>query len=514
MSATLSPTSTKADVEKAPAVTTARQLPVSDLDNGVVGWEGPDDPLNPQYVDIQTQAFLTVSRNFPERRKWLILGLVSFIAFLSPLSSSIPAPGIGLMDEQFGVTSTILSALAVSIFVLGFAVGPLIMSPLSETYGRQVVLNSSNFLLSVWQIGCALSPNMASLIVFRFLAGLGGSACLAVGGGVISDLFPLHQRGQANALFTTGPLFGPVVGPIIGGFIAQRAGWRWVYWVLLIACGLVTVANGIIGQETNPRVLINRKAKKLQKELQRNDLQSAYTSKETSTLSTSSLLIQGVTRPVRILFGSLILILLALYMSFVFGLLYLLFTTITSLFTETYGWPVEFAGLAYLGIGFGFGAGLILVAKTSDKTVVRLTKANNGVYEPEMRLASCLVFALFIPISFFWYGWSAYYKVQWMCPIIGLAPFGFGMIGIFAPIQTYFIDVSGQYAASAVAGLTAIRCIFGAFLPLAGPSMYDALGLGWGNSLLGFIALGLTPVPALIYEYGGAIRQKYPITLG
>ncbi|KAJ5993973.1 MFS general substrate transporter [Penicillium sp. IBT 35674x] len=497
MSATLSPVSTKEDVEKAPVVTTAQQLPVSDLDNGVVGWEGYDDPLNPQ--------------NFPERKKWLILGLVSFVTFLSPLASSIPAPGIELMDETFGVTSTILSALAVSIFVLGFAVGPLIMSPLSEMYGRQIILNFSNLLLSVWQIGCALSPNMASLIVFRFLAGLGGSACLAVGGGIIADLFPLQQRGQANALFTIGPLFGPVIGPIIGGFIAQRAGWRWVYWVLLIAVGLVTIVNWIIGQETNPKVLINRKTKRLQKEMQRDDLQSVYTAK--GTLSPSALLIQSVTRPVRILFGSVILLLLALYMSFVFGLLYLLFTTITSLFTETYGWPVEFAGLAYLGIGFGFGAGIIVVAKTSDKTVVKLTKANNGVYEPEMRLAPCLMFALFIPVSFFWYGWSAYYKVQWMCPIIGLAPFGFGMMGIFAPIQTYFIDVSGQYAASAVAGLTAIRCVFGAFLPLAGPSMYDALGLGWGNSLLGFIALGLTPVPALIYKYGGVIRQKYPITL-
>jgi hypothetical protein len=88
------------------------------------------------------------------------------------------------------------------------------------------------------------------------------------------------------------------------------------------------------------------------------------------------------------------------------------------------------------------------------------------------------------------------------------------MIGIFAPIQTYFIDVSGKSAAaSAIAGLVAVRCLFGAFLPLAGPRMYEALGLGWGNSLLGFLALGMTPVPALIYRYGGGLREKYPIIL-
>lgn len=180
--------------------------------------------------------------------------------------------------------------------------------------------------------------------------------------------------------------------------------------------------------------------------------------------------------------------------------------------------------------------GMVVVAKTSDATAVRLTKANNGVYEPEMRLASCLFFALFVPISFFvrltpvippfttsecirgaevtqWYGWSAEKHVHWIVPILGMLPFGFGTMGIFAAIQTYFIDASGPYAASAMAGLTAIRCLFAAFLPLAGPKMYDSLGLGWGNSLLGFVALGLIPVPALIYRYGGRIRERWPIRL-
>ena len=159
-------------------------------------------------------------------------------------------------------------------------------------------------------------------------------------------------------------------------------------------------------------------------------------------------------------------------------------------------------------------AGMVVVAKTSDPTVIRLTKAANGVYAPEMRLATALPFALLIPISFFWYGWSVYKHTHWIVPIIGMIPFGIGAMGIFAAIQTYFIDAAGVYAASAMAGLTATRCLFAAFLPLAAPQMYEKLGLGWGNSLLGFIALGLIPAPALIYRYGGQIRAKYPIKLG
>ncbi|PQE22491.1 MFS multidrug transporter protein [Rutstroemia sp. NJR-2017a BVV2] len=472
---------------------------ISDYDEGLIGWEGLDDPLNPQ--------------NFPDRRKWFLLALISMITFVSPLASSIPAPGISYTDQEFHVTSTILSVLAVSIFVLGFAIGPLLLSPLSEIYGRQPVLNCSNLLLTIWQIGCALSPNMGSLIAFRLLSGMGGSACLSIGGGIIADLFPLHQRGRASAMFTVGPFFGPVIGPIIGGFISQRAGWRWVFWTLLITTGFMSCANLILGQETNAMVLINRKLKRLKKELNRDDLHSVYEAKNGADMKASAVLLRGISRPFRIMFGSPILTLLSLYQSFVFGLLYLLFTTITSLFTNHYGWPVELAGLAYLGIGLGFAAGLIVVAKTSDSTVVRLTKANNGVYTPEMRLATPIIFAFFVPISLFWYGWSADKHVHWIVPILGLAPFGFGMIGIFVPIQTYFIDVSGPFAASAIAGLTSMRCLFGAFIPLAGPSMYATLGLGWGNSLLGFIALALVPAPAIIYKYGPALRERYPIVL-
>jgi hypothetical protein len=98
-------------------------------------------------------------------------------------------------------------------------------------------------------------------------------------------------------------------------------------------------------------------------------------------------------------------------------------------------------------------------------------------------------------------------------PILGLAPFGFGMIGIFMPIQTYIIDSFPEFAASSLAALTASRSLFAAVLPLAAPKMYEVMGLGWGNSTLGFIAIALIPAPALIYKYGGTIRKKYPIKL-
>lgn len=416
------------------------------------------------------------------------------------------------MDETFHNDSLILSSLAVSIFVLGYVLGPLILAPLSEIYGRRLVLTGANIYFCVWQIGCALAPNLGSLIFFRLMAGIGGSGCLTIGGGVIADLFQPDRRGLATSVFTMGPLFGPVIGPICGGFIGQRLGWRWVFWILLISATLVTIGIECLNRETNPRVLIERKVKRLQKELNRPELESCYTVGSVNH-SPRQILFNGMIRPLKMLFLSPLIFLLSLYMAVVYGLLYLLFTTITSVFISTYHFQPEICGLAYIGLGVGFFSGITVVAKLSDKTVVRMTKANNDVFEPEMRLPACIFFAFFVPITFFWYGWSADKHTHWIVPMIGLVPFGFGMMGIFIPIQTYVIDSFPQFAASGIAALTVSRSLFGAFLPLAGPKMYKSLGLGWGNSVLGFIAVGLIPAPLLIFKFGGRIRKNHPVKL-
>jgi multidrug resistance protein len=330
------------------------------------------------------------------------IGLVAAITFLSPLASSIFAPGIPFVSADFNNTSQILGSFAVSVYVLGFAVGPLILSPLSEIYGRCIILNISNVFFCAFTLGCALAPNLGGLIAMRFLSGFGGSACLTIGTGVIADMFEPAQRGKAVALYSMGILFGPILGPICGGFIAQRAGWRWDMWVVLIAGGLMTVGLIVFNKETYHSFLLEQKTRKLRKELNRPELQNTMTfDKDAAAKSPAAVLKNGIIRPLKMLTKSPIVLLCSLYMSFLFGLLFLLFTTITSVFIRTYGWSPEITGLAYLGIGIGNFIGIGFVAKTSDATIVRLAKKNKGVYEPEMRLPLCVFFGMLIPISLF-----------------------------------------------------------------------------------------------------------------
>jgi MFS family permease len=246
------------------------------------------------------------------------------------------------------------------ISLIYLQIGPLFLAPPSEIYGRRVILNISTANFALWQIGCALAPNISSLIIFRLFTGIGGSGCLTIGGGVVSDLFEKQQRGLAMTIFTVGPLLDPVLGPLCGGFIGQRAGWRWVemgmrtqniesverqmltvvqiFWILLIAGGAVTTALFIFLRETNPVILIQRKTHRLRKELNRSDLHSCFEIINKSRNRTkATILLSGIIRPTKMLIFSPIVAILGLYIAVIYGLLYLLFTTVTFVFSNTYG---------------------------------------------------------------------------------------------------------------------------------------------------------------------------------
>lgn len=127
---------------------------------------------------------------------------------------------------------------------------------MSEIYGRRVILSGGNWFFVAWQIGCALSKNIETLIVCRLFAGIGGSACLTLGAGVIADMFPADRRGLATSIWAMGPLLGPVAGPIAGGFLGEGVSWQWIFWVLLIVSGVMQVGIELLNKETYAPVLL------------------------------------------------------------------------------------------------------------------------------------------------------------------------------------------------------------------------------------------------------------------
>lgn len=277
---------------------------------------------------------------------------------------------------------------------------------------------------------------------------------------------------------------------------------------------MITILIEIFSTETNPRIIIDRKVKRLRKELGRDDLKSCYlVSHDGPPKSPARIVLDGLIRPTKLLFLSPLVSSMSLYIAYNYGLLYLLFTTIPDVYRNTYDWSTEMSGLIYISFGIGNIIGWGVITALSDKKVVQLTKANGNKFIPEMRLTMCPWFACIAPITFFWYGWSAHYKTHWIVPALGLIPFGAAMIGLFLPITTYLVDCYPFYGASVIAANTVLRSLVGALLPLAGPSMYSSLGLGWGNSVLGFVGLVMIPLPTIMRRFGGRLRKMERFTL-
>ncbi|KAK3117020.1 hypothetical protein LTR53_002041 [Teratosphaeriaceae sp. CCFEE 6253] len=468
-------------------------------DPNVVTWDGPADPENP--------------KNWYNRRKWAAVLVVSSFTFISPVSSTMVAPALPAMNADLGVTNQIISQMLLSIFILAYAVGPLVLGPLSEVYGRVVVLQLANLFFLVFNPACGFARNGGQMLAFRFLAGLGGSAPLAIGGGVLADCFHAEQRGKAIGIYSLAPLIGPAIGPLAGGFVTENTTWRWVFWAVTIADAVIQVAGIFLLQETWAPTLLERKAKRLRKETG-NDALYAEGSKQETVIQKLRL---SLVRPFRLLFSQPIIIVFAIYMAYLYGLVYLVISSFPGLYTspEYYGQSTQIGSLHYIALAIGYFVGAQATGRFNDWLYRRLKRKNNGVGRPEFRVPVMMLCGVLLPIGLFWYGWSAAARVHWIMPDIGAALLAAATITGYYAIQTYIIDSYTKYAASAVAAISFLRSLAGFGFPLFAPAMYNALGYGWGNSLLAFVALVIgIPAPIMFWKYGAALRAKSQYAAG
>lgn len=160
------------DLEAGPtAVSSEPSLDNADRDPNLITWDGPQDPDNPQ--------------NWSNGLRWRNTWTISLFVFISPVSSSMIAPAMDHLAKSLGMHTEIETYLSLSIFILAYAIGPIFFGPASEVYGRVRLLQVSNLWYLAWNLGCGFATTKGQFFAFRFLAGIGGSAPLAIGGGAI-----------------------------------------------------------------------------------------------------------------------------------------------------------------------------------------------------------------------------------------------------------------------------------------------------------------------------------------
>lgn len=382
-------TTSRADRKPLPSMGAGKPYPpeLPEMDEYVVEFDGPDDPLHAQ--------------NWPLRKKIITAAMLGYTTMTSAFTSSIFSSATMVVASKYGVSQEV-GLLGTTFYVLGFAFGPTLWAPLSELKGRRLPLVVSMFGFSVFSIACATGKDIQTILLCRFFSGFFGACPLAVVAAVFSDMFDNKTRGIAVTLFSMAVFTGPLLAPFIGGFIVEsHLGWRWTEYLASIMGFTAFALDLVFLEETYPPVILISKASELRR---RTKNWGIHAKQEEIEVDFRELVSKNFSRPLRLLFTEPIILLLSIYMSFIYGLLYLFLTAYPLVFVGVHGFSMGQSGLTFFGMITGqliAGASVIL----QQPWYMRKLTANNGVPVPEWRLPNVMAGGISFAIGIFWFGW-------------------------------------------------------------------------------------------------------------
>jgi DHA1 family multidrug resistance protein-like MFS transporter len=363
--------------------------------------------------------------------------VLTFTTLVSTFTSSIFSTATTNIAQMFHVSPEV-ALLGLSLYVLGYATGPICWGPLSELRGRRLPILIAMFGFTIFQFAVATAKDLQTIMISRFFGGFFGACPIAVVAAVFSDIFDNYTRGLAITLFSMAVFTGPPFSPFIGGFIVDSyLGWRWTEYLTGIMGALALVLDVFFLQETYPPVVLIRKAADLRR---RTRNWGIHAKQEEIEIDFRELIRKNFSRPIRILITEPIVLLLSIYVSFIYGLLYLFLTAYPIVFQQIHGFNKGLGGLPYFGIICGqLLCGIFIICQQPSYN--RKLRANNGVPIPEWRLPPIIIGGAAFAGGLFWFGWSGYRaSIHWIVPTLSGLLTGFGLLAIFLQSLNYIVD--------------------------------------------------------------------------
>jgi MFS family permease len=428
------------------------------------GHIAPEGPVNPSQDNDNTIAILELVHakdvhhpmHWPAWKRWgIILLYCSLQMFVTITSTSYIGAEYDIMQKWGGSTQVV--TLGQSMFIVGNAVGPAFMGPLSDIGGRKWVYVASITCYAILNFGTAYARNLPMLIIFMFLAGTAGSTALSNVAGTIADLFgDVDGAGQAMALFVVSANVGPSIGSPIGGWITanESLGLKWIFLINVL--------------------------------------------KELRFVTTMTF---------RIMFTEPIVLALGIYNGFAYGILFLYLDGVYDVFAVNNGLSIISADLTYLNFVVGV---LCMFAFIPVQTYfyTRDRIAHGGQPRPEARFLVSLVTVWLFPITLLWFAFTSSGNVSYWSPIVAGGVLGFADPLLWLSMLNYITDSYPNVAASAIAAFLIPSFIMAAALAHLGVLMFENMSTKWAMATIGFISFGLCALIYFIFFFGEKIRRR------
>lgn len=471
------------DIEKLGSQQHEISCEADSVDKAEVHHDAATTPSSPQY------SVLTV------RQKRLVLFIATLVAMFSPLSSFIYYPALDNLAADLHTTVGKINLTITSYMVMSGIV-PTMWGDLADQIGRKPVLMAMFAIYIGANIGLALQRSFPALLGLRMLQSVGGSATVGLGYGLVGDIITPAERGMYMSIATLGPNLTPALGPVLGGVLAQKAGWPYIFWFLVI---LASVAIGFIiifYPETSRNVVGNGAVPAQGVHRWFMSLWPARFLPSPTEGPVVSLPRKPLRFPNPFLSVTLLLKPYNTPIMLIYGLFYtdycVLQASLSTLFIEKYHYSTLAAGLIYIP----FGAGCFLAAVLGGRLLnrdYRITATKHGwekvdkvvgddllrfpIVEARLRsmpITIVLTVACMIP-----FGFLLEHKVHPAAPLAlqfimgGLVTFTF-TIG-----NTILVDLHPKRPATAQASVNLVRCAMAGGGLAALQPLINAVGPGW-----------------------------------
>ncbi|KAJ5494302.1 Major facilitator superfamily domain general substrate transporter [Penicillium fimorum] len=457
----------------------------------LVDWYYTDDPENPH--------------NWSNRKRILITILICLYTFVVYNTSAIYTSSTEGIMKEFGV-STLVATLGLSLYVLGYGIGPLVFSPLSEipVIGRNPVYIITMFLFVIISIPTALVDNFAGLLVLRFLQGFFGSPCLASGGASIGDMYSLMSLPYAMMAWVSAAYCGPALGPLLSGFAVPVKGWRWSLFESIWASAPLFILMFMFLPETSSATILLRRADRLRKIHNTSRFQS-QSDIDQRNMQISAVAIDALIKPMEITIKDPAVLFVQIYTAIIYGIYYSFFEVFPLVYPVDYNMNLGQVGLIFLCILVSCIVGVAMYASYiyfwMNPRIRRF-----GFPQNEDLLIPALPAAFGPMIGLFIFAWTAHASIHWIAPTIGITIYGTTVFIVMQCIFMYIPLTYPKYAASLFAANDFFRSALACGSVLFAHPLFGNLGVARGVSLLGGLSvIGIIGI-WLLYFYGSRLR--------